>query len=168
MEDRLLQMNDGGAAFQKRLSSPGVFRAYMLVKAPVLGVTGASLESIDTHGARMALPFSKRTKNLFGNMFGSAIIASAETTSASMLVLHIRNQSAKLTAELVGIDFQALEQANEPLRIFAHEGLRYAEFVELAATSGKSEEESFEVTAATQGGKTTHRMKLTWRLVAKH
>ncbi len=168
MENRLLELNEGGAKFQKRVSSPRVFRAYMLVKAPVLGVTGASLESLETHGARMALPFTKRTKNLFGNMFGSAIIASAETTSASMLVLHIRNQGAKLTAELVGIEYQALEQANEPLRIFAHEGLRYAEFVELAATSGKSEEESFEVTASNAAGTTTHRLKLTWRLVAKH
>ena len=168
MEERLLELNEGGAKFQKRVSSPRVFRAYMLVKAPVLGVTGASLESIETHGARMALPFSKRTKNLFGNMFGSAVIASAETTSASMLVLHIRNQGAKLTAELVGIDYQALESGNEPLRVFAHEGLRYAEFVELASTSGKPEEESFEVTAANAGGTTTHRIKLTWRLVPKN
>lgn len=168
MQERLLELKEGGAAFQKRVSSPRVFRAYMLVKAPVLGVTGASLESIDTHGARMALPFSKRTKNLFGNMFGSAIIASAETTSASMLVIHIRNQGAKLSAELVGIEYQALEQVNEPLRVFAHGGLRYAEFVERAAASGKSEEESFEITAANAGGTTTHRLKLTWRLVAKH
>lgn len=168
MQDRLLELKQGGEKFKNRVSNARVFRAYMLVKAPVLGVTGASLESIETHGARMALPFSGRAKNLFGGMFGAAVIAGAETTSAAMLVLHIRNQSAKLTAELAHLEYTAVEQVTEDLRVFAHEGARYAEFVEKAAAAGKSVEETFEVSAATVPGRVTHRIKLTWRLSPKH
>lgn len=166
--DRLLEMKAGGEKFKNRVSNPRVFRAYMLVKAPVLGITGAALEEIDTHGARMSLPFSKRVKNLFGGMFGAAVVAGAETTSAAMLVLHIRNQQAKLTAELVRVELDVMEQVAEDLRVFAHEGARYAEFVERAAAAGKPIEESFDVSAATRAGRVSHRLKFTWRLVPKH
>ena len=168
MDDRLLELQSGGLKFKNRVSSARVFKAYMLVKAPVLGVTGATLEEIGTHGVRMALPFSSRAKNLFGNMFGSAVIAAAETTSAAMLVLHIRNQGAKLTAELVGIDYKAIAQPTEDLRVFAHEGLRYAEFVQTAALSGKPETQAFTVSAATKAGDETHQLTLHWRLKPKH
>lgn len=167
MDQALLELRPGGAKFIQRVSNANVFRAYMLVKAPVLGVTGASLKLLNTHGARLWLPYSKRVQNLFGGLFGAAVVAGAEIAAASMLVLHIRNQGAQLTADLVAMDYRVLHPVAEDLSVFAYDGARYASFVERATRAQEPVEETFEVTAGTKHGEETHKLHMTWRLVPK-
>jgi len=44
-------LKEKGAKFRDRVKSARVFKLYMLVKQPVLGVTGAHLDVIGAHGA---------------------------------------------------------------------------------------------------------------------
>ncbi len=167
MRSGLLELKEGGAAFKKRVSNPRVFKAYMLVKAPVLGVTGAYLEDIGTHGAHLVVPFGRTTKNLFGKLFGAAVLAGAETASASMIVLHMRNQGGKLTADLVGVSMQAHGEAAGDARVIADNGAAYAEFVRRAIDSGEPIEETFHVSVVDPDGERTHDIELTWRVREK-
>jgi len=164
MREDLLEMKSGGAKFQKRVSNPRVFKAYMLAKAPVLGVTGSALEKIDTYGARLSIPFGRRAKSLFGTMFGAAVLAGAETTSGAMLVLHMRNQGAKLPVRLSKVELEVLENVAEDITILCHEGARYGEFVERVVQSGTPGSEVFELNAVTQEGRVSHSIKLTWNI----
>lgn len=167
MEHRLLELNEGGQKFIDRVSNPTTFKTYMLVKAPVLGVTGAYLENLATHGSRMVLPFSRRTKDLFGNVFTAALLAGAEIASASMLVLHIRNQSAPLTAKLKKTSIEAHGDVDGDVKVLCHEGLHYAQFVEKAAESGAHAEHTFRATIVDADGEITHEIELTWQLGPK-
>jgi hypothetical protein len=164
MAENLLEMKSGGLKFKNRVSNPRVFRAYMLAKAPVLGVTGAALDHIDTYGARLSLHFGRRTKSLFGTMFGAAVLAGAETTSGAMLVLHMRNQGAKLSADLVEVQMKVLHNSTEDLTILCHEGERYADFVQAVKASGSPSTQVFEAHAVNRAGTITHTISLTWRL----
>lgn len=166
MQEALMEINEGGQKFIDRVSSPGMFRAYMLVKAPVLGVTGAYLEALDTHSARLVIPATRRIKNLFGDTFSAAIIAGAEIVSASMLVLHIRNQEAALTAQLASLHYVRHAAADSDLKILAHQGAAYANFVASAKEEGPQEAE-FSVKAVNESGDITHEVALTWRLLLK-
>jgi hypothetical protein len=167
MRSGLLELKEGGAAFKKRVSNPRVFKAYMLVKAPVLGVTGAYLDEIGTHAARLVVPYGRAAKNLFGNMFASAVLAGAETASASMIVLHTRNQGGKLTAELKKVSMESHASPTDDVRVIADDGAAYADFVRRAIDSGEPIEETFTVTVVDSAGETTHRVELTWELHEK-
>ncbi len=164
MAHRLLEIQEGGQKFIDRVSSPRVFRAYMMVKAPVLGISGASLQSLDTSGARMLVPFGRRIKNLFGKMFGGAVLAAAETTSASMIVLHMRNQGVKLTADLLHVDYKMQANPETDIRVMAHDGLSYAKLVKDAAESGEPTEATFNVAVVDENDQQTHEIELTWRV----
>lgn len=164
MREDLLEMKSGGTKFQKRVSNPRVFRAYMLAKAPVLGVTGSALEKIDTYGARLSIPFGRRAKSLFGTMFGAAVLAGAETTSGAMLVLHMRNQGAKLSVRLTKVELDVLEHVSEDITILCHDGVRYGEFVERVVQSATPSSETFELNAVTRDGRISHSLKLTWNI----
>lgn len=167
MRSGLLELKDGGAAFKKRVSNPRVFKIYMLVKAPVLGVTGAYLEEIGTHGAQLVLPWGRAAKNLFGKMFGSAVLAGAETASAAMVVLHTRNQGGSLTADLVDVSMKSHGAVTSDLRVMCGDGARYADFVRRAIDSGEPIEETFSVTVVDDAGESTHELELRWRLSEK-
>lgn len=162
----LLTLTDGGAKFRDRVKNHRVFKLYMLVKEPVLGVTGAHLDVIQTDRIEMVLPHGRATKNLFGDFFGGAVAAAAETTSAAMCVLHIRNQGASLTAKLVEFTLRQEQPADGPLRIVADRGEQYAEFVERAVSNGEGEE-TFHLIALDESGRTTHSFSITWRLFPK-
>ena len=164
--DAPMELRNGGEAFRNRVISPLMFRSYMLVKMPVLGVTGAYLSQIDTRRSEAHLPYSWTTKNLFGRMFDSAVTATAETTSLSLLVLHIRNQDADLTAELVEMECDVLRTVEQDLHLRCQDGYRYADFVNRAADSGPMTQ-SFEVCAETIDGRATHEFEFRWRLRAK-
>lgn len=167
MAHRLLEIQEGGQKFIDRVSSPRVFRAYMMVKAPVLGISGASLQSLDTAGARMLVPYGRRIKNLFGQMFGGAVLAAAETTSASMIVLHMRNQGVKLSADLLHVDYNMHENPVSDIRVMAHDGLAYAKLVKDAAESGEPTQAVFSVAVVDDDDQQTHEITLTWRVQVK-
>lgn len=162
----LLRMQEGGAKFKNRVSNTRMFRLYMLVKQPVLGVTGATLEVVETERIEMRLPDSRATRNLFGDFFGGAVAVAAETTSAAMCVLHIRNQDASVRAELAELTMRQERRAEGDLRIIAERGVDYAEFVERAREEGEAEE-SFPLLAIDGSGQTTHSFTITWRLFPK-
>ncbi len=161
--DAPMELRDGGQAFRDRVARPLMFRAYMLAKMPVLGVTGSYLTEIDTRRATLALPFGWTTKNLFGRLFDSAVVAAAETTSLALLVLHLRNQQTELTAELAEIEAEILESTTEDLQITCDDGHRYADFVSRTARRAPRTER-FEVLARTSTGRIVHRIELRWRL----
>lgn len=158
-----MKMNSGGQKFQKRVMNPRVFKAYMLGKAPLLGVTGAYLEHLDTHSGRLILPASRRVKNLFGSVFSAALLAGAETLTGALIVLHMRNQGKKLSARVASCSVETLDWEFSDLKLVAHDGERYADFVRRVAASGIQESETFEVVASS-GSTLTHRISLTWTL----
>jgi hypothetical protein len=161
--DAPMDLSAGGETFRDRVIHPWMFRAYMLAKMPVLGVTGAYLTEIDTRSAELALPFGWGTKNLYGRMFDSAVVAGAETTSMSLLVLHIRNQEAELSAEVAGLEVDVLESTTEDLEIVCDDGHRYADFVARASRDAPHTQQ-FRVDARTTTGRIVHRVTLEWRL----
>lgn len=159
-------LNEGGAKFRDRVSKPSMFRAYMLVKQPVLGVTGAHIENIGSDGCAILMPWGRGTKSLFGTMFGAAVVAAAETVTSALLVLHIRNESANLTAELVKMELEQFKAAWETVRVTCIEGALARDLVRSAARDGQAEG-SLEVRVLTDLGLLTHRLRITWRLVPK-
>ena len=165
--DAPMDLRQGGETFRNRVVNPLMFRSYMLVKMPVLGVTGAYLSQIDTRRTEMFLPFSWTTKNLFGHMFDSAVTAAAETVSLSLLVLHIRNQGADLTAELVEMDCRVDRTVERDLHLHCRDGYRYADFVNRASDSAPMEQ-TFEVVVETADGRPTHEFTYQWRLRPSH
>lgn len=161
--DAPMDLRSGGKTFRDRVIRPLMFRAYMLGKMPVLGVTGSYLVEIDTRRAELILPFGWTTKNLFGRMFDSAVTAAAETTSLSLLVLHIRNQQADLTAELTRVETEIAESPDEDLHVRCADGHRYADFVARAAEQPPLEQD-FQVVAETGNGRGTHQFRFRWKL----
>lgn len=164
--DAPMDLRPGGETFRDRVINPLMFRAYMLAKMPVLGVTGSYLVEIDTRRAELVVPYGWTTKNMFSRMFDSAVVAAAETTSLSLLVLHIRNQDADLTAELASIETEILESPTEDLHVRCTDGHRYADFVARAAREGPLEQD-FQVVAETANGRSSHQLRFRWRLREK-
>lgn len=169
--ENLLRLREGGETFRDRVRNPLMFKAYMLGKMPVLGVSGSYLAHIGPRRAEMAVPYGWRTKNLFGRLFDSAVIAAAETTSLALLVLHIRNQSTDFSAEMLHLEVDVHRAVSEDVRIRCNNGRAYAEFVRDAYHSPKGDREartaSFEVIAQTEDGALTHELRFTWRLTEK-
>jgi len=161
--DAPMDLRPGGEAFRDRVASPLMFRAYMLAKMPVLGVTGSHLVEIDTRRSELVVPFGWTTQNLFGRMFDSAVVAAAETTSLALLVLHIRNQAADLTAELANIETQIVKTPIEDLHVRCRDGHRYADFVARAAADPPLEQD-FQTVAETTNGQNCHQLRFRWRL----
>lgn len=159
-------LSDGGREFRDRVKNPNLFRAYMLAKAPVLGVTGAYLDRIDLEQTEMVVPFGRGTKNLFGNMFGGALAAAAEMNSASMLVLHARNAGVSVNAELVRLTFEEHVSSRETLRAICRDGDRYAALVADAAANGEATD-TFGVVFLDNTGVKTHDVEITWRITRK-
>lgn len=164
--DAPMDLRDGGETFRERVIHPWMFRAYMLAKMPVLGVTGAYLTDIGPRRSEMHLPYGWSTKNLFGRLFDSAVVAAGETTSLALLVLHVRNQDADLTAELVELEGDVSRAPSSDLQLRCEGGHRYADFVWRADRDAPSEA-AFEVVAETVQGRTTHELEFTWRLREK-
>ena len=162
--DAPMDLRPGGETFRDRVHSPLMFRAYMLAKMPVLGVTGSYLVEIDTRRSEMMIPYGWTTQNLFGRMFDSAVVAAAETTSLSLLVLHVRNQEADLTAELARIETEVLESPSEDLHVRCGDGHRYADFVARAANDETPLEQDFQVVAETANGRACYQHRFRWRL----
>ena len=163
MDDPLLEMHAGAKKFQSRVSNRRVFRIYMLAKNPVLGVTGATLEHIDTFQARMLLPESRAIKSLFGRTFAAAVCAAIETTSGAMLVLHMRNQERKFKADLRSLNVETLCGKPTKMRVLCHDGAKYADFVR-RAVSGEENLETFDINVVDEHGQPTHHCTLTWCL----
>lgn len=161
--DAPMSLKPGGETFRDRVVHPLMFRAYMLAKMPVLGVTGAYLTDIDTRRSEMVLPFGWSTKNLFGRMFDSAVVAAAETTSLSLLVLHVRNQDVALRAELVEMTTEVHASPTSDLHIRCEDGHHYADFVRRASEEAPLTR-TFEVCAKTSDGRTCHEIAFQWRL----
>lgn len=162
--DAPMDLREGGQAFRNRVINPMMFRAYMLVKMPVLGVTGTYLEEIDTQRCVATLPCGWTTKNLFGKTFNAAVLAAAETASVALLVLHVRNQAADVTPEMIEIDGRFGEPELEELTIRCDDGERYAAFVARAKASDEPIEETFTVYAQDVRGQARHEVDITWRL----
>ena len=127
---RLLEMTESGQTFLDRIKHPLMFKAYMLVKMPVLGVTGSYLADVDLEGAVGVLPDNWRTRNLFGRTSNAAIYAAAETVSTAMMVLHLRNIGSSLDAVITDVDIHIGTLGTSPLRIIDNNGLDYAQFIE--------------------------------------
>lgn len=159
-----MDLREGGAKFRNRVINPLMFRAYMLAKMPVLGVTGTYLDEINTHHCAATLPCGWTTKNLFGEMFNAAVLAAAETTSVALLVLHIRNQGADVKPEVVEIDSKFGTRKLEELKLRCNDGARYADFVARAKDASGPIEETFEVDVRDQRGDEVHEIEITWRL----
>ena len=162
--DAPMDLRGRGAAFRNRVINPTMFRVYMLAKMPVLGVTGTYLTEIDTHRCVATLPCGWTTKNLFGNTFNAAVLAAAETASVALLVLHLRNQEAEVTPEVVKIESRFGKSRLEELTLRCDDGERYAEFVARAAAADGAIEETFTIRGLDQVGRPRHEVDLTWRL----
>lgn len=159
-----MDLREGGAKFRNRVINPLMFRAYMLAKMPVLGVTGTYLDEINTHHCVATLPCGWTTKNLFGQTFNAAVLAAAETASVALLVLHIRNQDADVTPDVVEIDSRFGDATLEELQLRCDDGARYADFVARARHTDEPIEETFTVVVNDEHGETVHEVDLTWRL----
>lgn len=164
--DAPMDLQEGGETFRDRVVHPWMFRAYMLAKMPALGVTGTYLTEIDPRRCEAIVPFGWGTKNLFGRMFDSAVLAAAETTSLALLVLHVRNQSADLTAELESVEADIDAAPTEDLRIRCESGHRYADFVR-RASQDPPREQTFEAVVETRRGDVSHEVEFRWRLRSK-
>lgn len=164
--DAPMRLQSGGEKFQSRVINPLMFRAYMLAKMPVLGITGTYLSDIDTRRSVAVVPFGWSTKNLFGRFFDSAVVAAAETASLSLLVLHVRNQGAELTANLSNLDVDVHRSPSEELYVRCEEGHRYADFVRRARAEAPMEQ-TVRAVVETASGERTHEVELRWRLQKK-
>lgn len=165
--DAPMDLQEGGDSFRDRVIHPWMFRAYMLAKMPVLGVTGMYLTEIDTRRCEAVLPYGWGTKNLYGRMFDSAVVAAAETASLALLVLHVRNQSAELTAELEHVHADIDAPPEKDLRVRCESGHHYADFVRRAMDSAPRER-NFEAVAETRGGDVCYEVEFRWRLRRDH
>lgn len=161
--DAPMDLQEGGRTFRDRVIHPWMFRAYMLAKMPALGVTGTYLADIDTRRCEAVVPFGWGTENLFGRMFDSAVVAAAETASLALLVLHVRNQSAELTAELTELSAEIDAPPPEDLRVRCENGHRYADFV-CRAKSGPPRESAFSAVVESERGEAFYEIEFCWQL----
>jgi len=163
-DSELLEMREGGRAFRDRVSNPWAFRAYMMVKMPVLGITGSYLTHLGPRRAELVTPFGWGTKNLFGGLFDSAVMAAVETTTLSLIVLHSRNQQADLAAELTHVEIGRRASVKQQVRVRCDQGLKVARAVE-SAGAACPHEFSLHATVDSEGGRRTHDVALRWRLI---
>lgn len=164
--DAPMEMQEGAESFHDRVIHPWMFRAYMLAKMPVLGVTGTYLTDIDTEHCETVVPFGWGTKNLFGRFSDSAVVAAAETTSLALLVLHVRNQEAELTADLDSMSVDAGSPGENDLRVRCTEGVEAADFVYRADREPPRSRE-FHVKVERRSGGTVYEVELDWTLRRK-
>ena len=159
-------MKGGGEAFQKRVMNPRVFRVYMLVKMPVLGVTGAWLKELTLERCVSRLPFGWTTRNLFGVMPTGALAAAAEIASVSLWVINIRNQGASLVPVPVSVTVEAEQPITTDVTFRSLGGERYADAV-LEASRGERIEEEVQVEGLDASGRRQCLVTLRWRLDPK-
>ncbi|MEL6177858.1 MAG: hypothetical protein AAFS10_02845 [Myxococcota bacterium] len=164
--DRHRVMGEGGEAFKGRVMNPNVFRVYMLVKMPVLGVTGTWLKVLDLERCVAVLPYSWRVRNLFGVVTTGALAAAAEIASVSLWVINIRNQGAALTPVPVTVTVEAQQPVTEAVTFRCLDGERYADVV-LEAAGGASVEEACQVEGVNVHGQRVCLVTLWWRLDPK-
>jgi hypothetical protein len=82
----------------------------------------------------------------------------------ALLVLHIRNQDADVTPDVVEIDSRFGDATLEELQLRCDDGARYADFVARARHTDEPIEETFTVVVNDEHGETVHEVDLTWRL----
>lgn len=163
-DSELLEMREGGRAFRDRVSNPWAFRAYMMVKMPVLGITGSYLTHLGPRRAELVTPFGWGTKNLFGGLFDSAVMAAVETTTLSLIVFHSRNQEAGLAAELVHVEMDRQASLDDQVRVRCDQGFKIARAIE-SARAATPREFTVQAHVDAEGGRRTHDVELRWRLV---
>ena len=166
MNDSIYVLGPGGEAFKNRVMKPAMFRAYTLVKMPVLGVTGATLKALDVSRCEAVLPYCWTSKNMFGAMTSGAALAAAQIASACLWVVNIRNQGASLTPVPVSITIEAPQLIKEELTFVCLEGDRYPEAVASAAR-GEAVEEEVTIEGINDSGQTLCQVRITWRLDPK-
>lgn len=160
-------LQEGGLKFKQRVSNPVVFRAYMMVKMPTLGVTGASIRDLTPTSCAVELPLGWGTGDLFGRIATPAALAAAEIASASLMVINIRNQGAALNPRVVNVLLGAATPVKEDLIFTCEHGEGYGQLVADAAATGETIRRLFTVVGKTRGGQEAFSVQLEWEVAPK-
>lgn len=74
------------SSFQKMITSPLYFKAFLLFRLPLAFIAGLKIISIDKNQCQVSLPFKWLNKNPFGSMYFASLSMASEL-STGLLVL---------------------------------------------------------------------------------
>lgn len=160
-------LQEGGLKFKQRVSNPLAFRAYMMLKMPTLGVTGASLRELTPTSCAVDLPLGWGVGDLFGRTATPAALAAAEIASASLMVLNIRNQGAAISPRVVNVLLGAAAPTHDDLIFTCEHGEGYGQLVADVAATGQTMRRLFTVVGKTPGGQEAFSVQLEWEVAPK-
>ena len=162
------RLNEGGEKFRGRVMNPKVFRVYMWMKMPALGVTGTWLSELNLDRCEAVLPFGWGTRNLFGKMHTAALAAAGEVASVCLWMINIRNQPVGLVPVPVEVTVHAARPLDGgPVHMRAQGGDAYGAIVEQVAASLSPAELETTVEGVTTGGEVVCEVRIRWRIEPK-
>ena len=79
------------SSFQKMITSPLYFKAFLLFRLPLALIAGIKIDAIDKNQCKVALPFKWLNKNPFGSMYFASLSMASELSTGLLVLQAIDN-----------------------------------------------------------------------------
>ena len=122
------------------------FRAFTLLRIPLIAFIGPVVEEINTNKCIVRVPFRWRIKNQIGSMFFGVITTMADTTHGFLLYKITESRSERVVAIIKEFQVNFLKRIEADAYFECADGAKIAALFEKAALSGAREEEWMDIT----------------------
>ncbi|MCP4663189.1 MAG: DUF4442 domain-containing protein [bacterium] len=147
---------------RRRMLSPWLMRAFMLMKVPLGLFAGMRLRSIDTERCETTLPYGWRTTNPFRSIYFAAQSMAAELSTGALALLAVERAPVSVALLIVGMEAGFSKKADARITFTCADGAKIFAAVREAVETGESTTVRVESVGRTADGTEVSRFVFTW------
>ncbi|MFY7652108.1 MAG: DUF4442 domain-containing protein [Chitinophagaceae bacterium] len=160
-------MNPNFHSFQKKITNPIKYRAFLLAKLPLGFITGLTITSLTEEQAAVSVKFGWINQNPFKSIYFAVLSMAAELSTGVLALGQVAGRKPAVSMLVTKCEGQFLKKATGKIVFTCKDGNAIAKTVEGALATGNG----VEIKAATEGinekGETVAIFHFTWSFKAK-
>lgn len=127
-----------------------MFKAFGLLKVPLIFFTGANVSHIDAQSCHVDMPFSRRNKNHWGSLYFGALAIGADACIGMLASYKIYQRKEKISLVFKSFEAEFLKRAMGKTRFICEEGTTIDELIDQAIKSGERVHKKIKAIAVVQ------------------
>jgi hypothetical protein len=123
--------------FIKQVTTPFLFRLFMLKELPMLFLAGVTVKELSNRHAVTRLKYSYLTKNPFRSVYFACLAMAAELSSGAIAMMLVKNSGAKISMLVTGMRVDYTKKAVGMILFTCNEGDKIAEAIATTKQTGE-------------------------------
>lgn len=148
--------------FRRQMLNPVLFRGFLFAKLPLAWFAGLRVKHMDAERCDIMVPRGWRTQNPFRSTYFAAQAMAAELSTGALAMAAIEEAGGNVAMLVVGTQTTFEKKATADATFSCHDGLRFAEAVREAMTSGEPVTVEAETVGRMADGTVVSRSTFTW------